>query len=169
MASKADQSAKRKKVIDALNKARSMELFAIATYMQQHYTLADDDYGVLATNMKKIAIDEMRHAEDFAERIKDINGEPTAEHAQKTVRGQDVYAIYPFDNQTELDTIEAYNRFAATCRECGDIVSMRLFERIIEDEQRHQTYFEDIADHIQKLDKSFLARVSNTDIEGEAD
>ena len=62
------------KVIEVLNKARSMELYAVHQYMNQHYNLDDMDYGELAANMKLIAIDEMRHAENFAERIKELGG-----------------------------------------------------------------------------------------------
>ena len=169
MAAKKDQSAKKQKVVDVLNKARSMELFAIAQYMQQHYTLDDDDYAVLAANMRKIAIEEMKHAEEFAERIKDLDGIPTQDHAAKAILDQDVYKIYPYDSDVELDTLEKYNEFAVVCRENGDIVSMRLFERIIEDEQRHQTYFDDTATHIKTMDKSFLAKVAGTDVGGEND
>ncbi len=39
--------------------------------MNQHYNLDDMDYGELAAKMKLIGIDKMRHAEAFAERIKD--------------------------------------------------------------------------------------------------
>ena len=169
MAAKKDQDAKKKKVIEVLNKARSMELFAIAQYMQQHYRLDDDDYAVLAGNMRKIAIEEMKHAEEFAERIKDLGGIPTQDHASKAILDQDVYKIYPYDSDVELDTLDKYNEFAVTCRECSDIVSMRLFERIIEDEQRHQTYFDDTATHIKTMDKSFLAKVSGTEMGGEND
>ena len=73
----------RKAVIDALNKARSSELHAIHQYMNQHYNLDDMNYPKLASKMREIAIDEMRHAEDFAERIKDLDGEPTAEFSAK--------------------------------------------------------------------------------------
>ena len=63
-------------VINVLNKARSMELRAITQYMNQHYGLSEQDYGELAAKIKRISIDEMRHAEMFAERIKDLGGEP---------------------------------------------------------------------------------------------
>ena len=81
-------------VVAALNKARSMELHAIHQYMNQHYNLDDKDYGELAMNMKLIAIDEMRHCEMFAERIKELGGEPTSELAAKVVKGQDVKTIF---------------------------------------------------------------------------
>jgi len=169
MAPRKDQNARKSKVIEALNKARSMELFAIAQYMQQHYRLDDDDYAVLAGNMKKIAIDEMKHAEQFAERIKDLGGIPTQDHSAKAVLDQDVYKIYPYDSDVELDTLDKYNDFAAVCRDNGDIVSMRIFERIIEDEQRHQTYFDDTATHIKTMDKSFLAKVAGTEVGADND
>ena len=51
------------KVIEVLNKARSMELYAVHQYMNQHYNLDDLDYGEFASKIKLIAIDEMRHAE----------------------------------------------------------------------------------------------------------
>ena len=60
------------KVIEVLNKARSMELYAVHQYMNQHYNLDDLDYGEFASKIKLIAIDEMRHAEQFAERIKEF-------------------------------------------------------------------------------------------------
>ena len=79
---------RRQKVIDALNQARSMELHAIHQYMNQHYNLDDKDYGELAGNVKLIAIDEMRHAEMFAERIKELDGEPMTEPSAKVQKGQ---------------------------------------------------------------------------------
>ena len=73
---------RKEKVIDALNKARSMELQAIHQYMNQHYNLDDMDYGEMAAKVKLIAIDEMRHAEAFAERIKELGGKPSATRLQ---------------------------------------------------------------------------------------
>ena len=65
-------------MIDALNTARGMELQAISQYMVQHYTLDEMDYGKLCAYQKLIAIDEMRHAEKFAERVKELGARPIA-------------------------------------------------------------------------------------------
>ena len=43
---------RRNAVIDVLNQARAMELFAIQQYMNQHYNLDDMDYGDLAAKVK---------------------------------------------------------------------------------------------------------------------
>jgi hypothetical protein len=45
---------KKKKVIEVLNKARSMELHAIHQYMNQHYNLDDMDYGELAAKLNSL-------------------------------------------------------------------------------------------------------------------
>ena len=66
------------KVIDLLNAARARELTAITQYMAQHYELEDGDFGRLASRIKEIAIQEMKHAEDLAERILFLKGEPTS-------------------------------------------------------------------------------------------
>ena len=150
------------KVIEVLNKARALELHAIHQYMNQHYSLDDMDYGELAANMKLIAIDEMRHAENFAERIKELGGEPTTNKEGKVVTGQDVPAIYESDANQEDATIEAYSQFLAVCKEQGDIISARLFERIIDEEQAHLTYYENIGNHIAKLGDTYLAKIAGT-------
>ena len=93
-ATKPTKAQRRKKVIDVLNKARAMELQAIYQYMNQHYNLDDMDYGELAGKMKLIAIDEMRHAETFAERVKELGGEPVTGHDGKIAKGQPVDATH---------------------------------------------------------------------------
>jgi len=149
-------------VIDVLNKARSMELQAIGQYMNQHYNLDDMDYGDLAAKVKLIAVDEMRHAEMFAERIKELGGEPTAEPAAKVVKGQKVEAVFSFDTLQEDDAINAYNQFLLTCRENGDSTSMKLFEAIIDEEQVHYNYFDGVSRHIEDLGPAYLANIAGT-------
>jgi bacterioferritin len=153
---------KKKKVIDVLNKARSMELHAIYEYMNQHYNLTDMDYGDLAAKIKLIAIDEMRHAEMFAERIEELGGQPTTDLAQKVVKGQPVDVIFPFDAGLEDETLEVYNGFREICRENGDSTSMKLFETIIDEEQIHFNYFDNIGTHIKKLGQAYLAQIAGT-------
>lgn len=162
---KAAREAMRQKVIGVLNQARSMELHAIHQYMNQHYNLDNLDYGELAAKMKLIAIDEMRHAEAFAERLKEIGGEPTTEPAAKTTKAQKVEIIYPFDADLEDDTLLQYNQFLNTCRENGDSISAKLFETIINEEQMHFNYFDNVHEHLKKLGAAYLARIAGTPAE----
>lgn len=156
------REAKKKKVVDVLNKARSMELHAIYQYMNQHYNLDNMDYGDLALKVKLIAIDEMRHAEMFAERIKELGGEPSAEAAAKTEKGQQVEVIFPFDAGLEDDTIDVYNQFLLVCRDNGDSTSMKLFEVIIDEEQVHFNYFDNVGEHITNLGAAYLSQIAGT-------
>ncbi len=153
---------RKQNVIQVLNKARSMELQAIHQYMNQHYNLDDMDYGDLAVKVKLIAIDEMRHAEMLAERIKELGGEPTAELADKIEKGQDVEAIFLFNAGLEDDTIDIYNQFLQLCRENGDSTSMKLFESLVDEEQIHFNYFQNVDEHIKKLGPSYLAQIAGT-------
>lgn len=153
---------KKAKVIEVLNKARSMELQAIHQYMIQHYNLDDMDFGELAGKVKLIAIDEMKHAEDFAERVKELGGEPTTELAGSVIKGQEVKEIFPFDVKEEETAIEAYNEFLKVCQENGDSISVKLFERIINDEQIHLNYFDNTNKHLKNLGDTYLARLAGT-------
>jgi hypothetical protein len=65
----ADKDKHREMVIEALNKARAMELHAIHQYMNQHHSLDNWDNADMASKVKLIGIDEMPHAEMFADRI----------------------------------------------------------------------------------------------------
>ena len=159
---KQSRQERRKKVIEVLNKARSMELKAIHQYMNQHYGLDDMDYGELAANVKLIALDEMRHAEAFAERVKELGGEPTSEKDGKIKPGQKVEAMFPFDANLEDNTIDVYNQFLLTCQQNGDSVSAKLFETIIDEEQAHFNYFDSVDDHIKKLGDTYLAKIAGT-------
>jgi len=153
---------RRQKVIEVLNTARAMELLAITQYMNQHYNLDNMDYGEMAAKLKLIAIDEMRHAEAFAERIKELGGEPTSEPTAKTKKGQKVEVIFPFDADLEDYTMEVYNQFLLVCRENGDSTSMKLFESIIDEEQIHYNYFDNIGGHIKDLGAVYLAQIAGT-------
>jgi len=150
------------KVIEVLNEARGMELHAISQYMNQHYGLDNMDYGELAKNVKLIAIDEMRHAEMFAERVKELGGEPISEFAAKVQKGQKPEQIFVHDSGLEDHTIDRYNQFLLICRENGDSTTMKLFEQIIDEEQEHLNYFDNIHGHINELGSAYLARIAGT-------
>ena len=153
---------KKKKIIDALNTARSMELHAIHQYMVQHYDLDNMDYGDMAMKMKLIAIDEMRHAEMLADRIEELGGQPTSELAAAVEKGQGVEAVFPFDRELEDEAMASYNRFIEVCRENGDSTSVKLIETINDEEQIHYNYFDNVADHLSKLGQVYLARIAGT-------
>jgi bacterioferritin len=48
------------------------------------------------------------------------------------------------------------------CRENGDSLSMKLFETIIDEEQSHFNYFDNVGEHINKLGASYLSQIAGT-------
>lgn len=151
------------KVVEVLNEARSMELHAIHQYMNQHYNLDNRDYGDFAAKIKLIAIDEMRHAESFADRIEELGGQqPTTDPIASSIKGQSVEEAFPFDASLEDNTMTKYNQFLLVCRENGDSSSAKLFELIIDEEQIHYNYFDNVANHIKDLDGTYLATIAGT-------
>ena len=93
---------------------------------------------------------------------KSLGGEPTTEPIGGVEKGQAVEKIYPFDANAEDDAIDAYNQFLLVCRDNGDSVSMKLFETIIDEEQAHFNYFDNVQDHLKKLGPTYLAQIAGT-------
>ena len=153
---------RKKRVIEALNGARSMELHAIHQYMTQHYDLDNMDYGDMAMKMKLIAIDEMRHAEMLADRIEELGGQPTSELSDVVQKRQTAEAVFPFDIKLEDDAIDYYNQYIQVARDNGDNTTLNLFQTIIDEEQVHYTYFDNVNEHIARLGNIYLAQIAGT-------
>ncbi len=147
-------------VIQVLNKARADEISAILQYMADHYSLDDADYGPIASNMKLIALDEMRHAEMFAERIYEIGGTPVAGPSMPAKRGQKIQPALENAVALEHQAIADYNEYLEVCRTNRDSVSAKLFEQIIEEEQIHLSYLENIVEHVRELGPAYLATIA---------
>lgn len=152
-------------VIQVLNKARADEVAAILQYMADHYSLDDADYGTIAGNMKLIAMDEMRHAEMLAERIYELGGVPVAGPSSPAKRGQKIREALDHAVELEHQAIADYNEYLEVCRQNRDSNSARLFEQIIEEEQIHLNYLDDVAGHVHELGNAYLAQIAGTPAE----
>lgn len=145
-------------VIGILNQARQMELDAIHNYMQFHYVLDGGDIGELAKQMKLIAIDEMRHAEKFAERIRKLQGRPVVGFDYQEIPPELNISTYLANIKLELGTVEQYNEMATLCRSLGDHQSADLLDKINEEEKKHLQYFECIAEKLQEQGNLYFSR-----------
>ncbi len=58
--------------------------------------------------------------------------------------------------------MNSYNQFLLVCRENGDSTSVKIFETIIDEEQVHFNYFDNVSDHIEKLGETYLAQIAGT-------
>ncbi len=150
-------------VIIVLNMARRMELTSIHQYMIHHYELDDMNFGALASEMRKTSIQEMRHAEWLAERIKELGGTPVSDLDDSIKTGLSIQEVFAYDRQLESKALERYNEFIHICNKCNDSISKRLFERILTEEQEHWNGFDDIDTHIANLGNTYLARMAGGD------
>lgn len=148
------------KVIDLLNAARARELTAITQYMAQHYELEDADFGKLASKIKEIGIQEMKHAEDLAERILFLNGEPTSKPDAQIKKGQEIAAMLTTNIALEAQAIKMYNEAAVICAEEKDNISKKLFETLLGEEEEHLDIFQNLKDHVEKLGTAYLATLT---------
>ena len=149
------------KVIDLLNAARSRELTAISQYMAQHYELEDKDFGKLAKKMKEIAIQEMKHAEAFAERILFLKGTPMYKPDADVKKGQDLTAMLTTDAKLENTAIKMYNEAAMICAAENDQISKLLFEKILGEEEEHLNFFENTEEHVKTLGAAYVATLAD--------
>jgi bacterioferritin len=148
------------KVIDLLNKARSRELTAINQYMAQHYELEDQDFGKLATKLKEIGIQEMKHAEKLAERILFLKGEPSSKPDAVPKKGQKIQEMFTTNIGLEAQAIKMYNEASLVCAADKDQISKELFEELLKEEEDHLNYFENTKDHVDKLGAAYLATLA---------
>jgi len=148
------------KVIDLLNQARARELTAITQYMAQHYELEDQDFGKLATKLKEIAIQEMKHAEKLAERILFLRGVPTSKPDGTSKKTQEIPDMLVTDIGLESEAIKMYNEASLICAAEKDQISKDLFEELLKDEEGHLDLFENMKDHIDKMGASYLATLT---------
>ena len=92
----------------------------------------------------------------------ELGGEPITSYEGDLKKAQDVRVIYPYDAGLEDDTIDTYGQFLLTCRDNGDAISAKLFETIMEEEQAHMNYFENVGTHIETLGDTYLSKIAGT-------
>ncbi len=130
------------KVIAALNEALKEELTAINQYFLHAEMCENWHYHKLAGHIRKESIDEMKHAEALIERILFLDGIPSMTEPMQLSVGANVKAQLESDLVLEIAAVAMYNRFVRLARDEGDNASRELFERLLQDEERHVDWLE---------------------------
>ncbi len=139
------------KVIEFLNKALTNELTAINQYWLHYRVL--DDWGVhkLAEYERHESIDEMKHADQLAERILFLNGLPNFQAIHKVRVGETVAEILKADMAMEEDAIPLLRDAIEYCESVRDYVSRDLFASILSSEEEHVDFLETQFDMIERM------------------
>ncbi|MBS7670783.1 bacterioferritin [Croceicoccus gelatinilyticus] len=139
------------KVIEYLNKALTNELTAVNQYWL-HYRMLDN-WGVakLAEFERHESIDEMKHADQLADRILFLDGLPNFQAIGKLKIGENVEEILKADLALENEAIPLLRDAIAHCEEVRDYVSRDLFTSILDSEEDHVDHLEKQFDMIERM------------------
>jgi len=132
----------KKKVLEHLQHALSMELAAMHQYMLHSHVLNDWSINALAEKMREEMSEEQGHADLFTRRIMFLKGDPVMKSAKTPVRATSLEQLFLTDLKDELGAIDFYSAASRNAAEVGDIGTSKLFETIALDEEGHMAWLE---------------------------
>lgn len=145
------------KSIELLNRAIGDELSAVHQYMYFHFHCDDQGYDLLAGLFKRTAIEEMMHIEHIADRILFFKGEVELKAADEVQKIHDVTEMLELVTALEREAIVGYNQFALECSANADAATRKLFESLVDDEERHFGQFDNELENLKKFGEQYLA------------
>lgn len=145
------------KSIVLFNKAVADELTAVHQYMYFHFHCENQGYDLLANLFMRIAIEEMNHIELCAERILFLGGDVEMVASQEVQKIHDVEQMLVMARQLEIDAVSVYNQWANESSANADSASRRIFENLVDDEERHYDQFDLEMDKLKKFGDRYLA------------
>lgn len=129
-----------KELLKLLNDAVARELQVSIQYIWQHVLLTGVKGFAVKDELKKIAIAEMKHAEEIAERLAYLGGVPTTKPSPIFV-GNDLKEMIKQDVKDEEGAIKLYKEIIALARKEGDEVTEKMFRDILAGEEGHHDTF----------------------------
>ncbi len=124
------------KLMEMLNLAVARELQVSIQYMWQNVE-AKGIRGVMVRDIfRKTAITEMLHAETIADRLVFLGSRPTTKPDMITV-GENLDEMLSEDIKSEEEAVKMYRKLIVLADSEEDIVTRKLFENILVDEEKH--------------------------------
>ncbi|MBA9007996.1 bacterioferritin [Thermomonospora cellulosilytica] len=155
-----------KDIIALLNEQLTAELTAINQYFLHAKMQQNWGYTRLARYTRDESFDEMRHAERLTDRILFLEGLPNYQKLNPLRIGQTVVEQLEADLAIEKEAVARLRPGIELMRSRGDVTSARIFEYILEDEEKHIDFLETELSLVQSLgEQNYLQRL--TDYPGE--
>ena len=136
-----------KELLDLLNQAIAREIQVSVQYMWQHVLWKGVKGFAVKDALKKIAIEEMKHAEAIAERLNYLGGIPTTRPTPIFI-GDTLKEMIEQDKKDEEGAITLYKKIIDVARREGDEVTNHLFREILTDEEEHHDVFSTLLEEI---------------------
>jgi len=147
----------KEKSIELLNRAVADELAAVHQYMYFHFHCDDQGYDLLAGLFRRTAIEEMQHIELLAERILFLGGEVELKASAEVKKIHNVKEMLQMGGAMETESVNDYNKWANECAQNADSASKKIFERLVEDEERHFDQYDVEMENLEKFGDNYLA------------
>ena len=145
------------KSIELLNKAVADEMSAVHQYMYFHFHCEDQGYELLSRLFMTTAIEEMGHVERCAERILFLEGEVEMVAAGSVQKIHDVKEMLELARKMEQESAHDYNLWANECSANADAGSKKVFEALVDDEERHFSQYDLEMEKLEKFGDRYLA------------
>jgi bacterioferritin len=134
---KADGSADRQQLIDALNDDLAREYQAIIAYVVYSQVIKGAEYMSVAKELELHAAEELQHALIISKQIDYLGGMPTV--TPKEVKtSDDPKQMLQFDLDSETETIRHYRQRVKQCEAAGEYAMAEHIRQILVQEQDHQ-------------------------------
>lgn len=147
----------KKESIVLLNKAIADELSAVHQYMYFHFRCDDLGYDLISGLFRKTAIEEMMHIEKLAERVLFLKGEVELKASQEVRKIHDVKEMLELAAGMEDASVKDYNAWANECSKNADSASKKIFEFLVDDEERHFDQYDKELENLVKFGDNYLA------------
>lgn len=145
------------KSIELLNRSVADELLAVHQYMYFHFQCDDQGFELLSTLFRRTAIEEMMHVEMLAERILFLGGEVDMTVGGKVQYLHEVQRMLELAKEMELNSARDYNQWANESSANADSNSKKLFERLVDDEERHFDLYDTEVRNLEQFGAQYLA------------
>ncbi|WP_417671076.1 bacterioferritin [Roseibium sp.] len=139
------------RVIEYLNKALRHELTAVNQYWLHSRILEDWGYPRVARKERAESLEERDHADLLIDRILFLEGYPNLQVLDPLRIGTSLKDCLECDLAGEYTARALYHEARQVCSEAGDIVSMKLFENLLADEEDHIDFLETQLELIEKI------------------
>src|SRR4051794_29797946 len=129
-------------VLDALNRALTVELTAINQYFCQAKMCKNWGLTRLARKHYEESMGEMKHAEKLIDRILFLEGTPEIARYDVIRVGTDVKEQLEYDLQLEMSGVKHYNATIELCARLKDNGTRELIEPILTESEEHVDWLE---------------------------
>jgi bacterioferritin len=138
-------------VLEHLNDVLTSELTAVNQYFVHAKLCHHWGYDRLADKIRHESIDEMKHAEELADRILYLDGMPNFQRLYSVRVGETVPEQFELDLQVERESIKRLNDGIATCVAAGDNGTRELLAAMLVDEEEHADWLETQLETIRQI------------------